>query len=322
MPRSEPNEPKPEIFNFPTKNGAFQRPDSAFRSWISSEAGSQFPPEKDRYVLYINLGCPWASRTNLVRTLKGLEEIIQIVILDWELYAHGWSFTGRDGTAEKDPLYGFTRLSDLYFKANPDYKGRYTVPVLWDKKLGTIVSNESSEIIRMFYTEFDSLLPAELREVNKPNGGVLPAHLKEEIEEMNSWVYPNINNGVYRSGFATTQTAYEEAVTSLFAALDRVESHLENNPGPYLFGKHITEADIRLYPTIARFDIAYYGMFMCNLYMIREHYPRIQEWFERLFWDESEETRGAFRKSTNFNAVSYGLLGQYEDIDVDGDGYK
>lgn len=258
-------------------------------------------------MLYINTGCPWASRTNLVRTLKGLESIIDMVLLDWELFPEGWSFTGRYGTAPKDPLYGFTRLSELYYKANPKYTGRFTVPVLWDKKKETIVSNESSEIIRMFYTEFDALLPEELRESSKPNGGLLPKELEAEIDEMNKWVYDTINNGVYKAGFATVQEAYNDAVTELFKSLDRVEEILQTrakkNEGPYLFGKYVTEADIRLYPTIARFDVAYHTLFMCNLYLIREHYPYIQTWLQRLYWDETEATRGAFKKSTDFLAV-------------------
>jgi putative glutathione S-transferase len=288
-------------------DGAFKRALSKFRESISSELGSRFPPEKGRYVLYINYGCPWASRTNLVRTLKGLEDIIEMVVLDWELFPGGWAFTGRDGTAEKDPLYGFKTLSELYFKAEPRYEGRYTVPVLWDKKEETIVSNESSEIIRMFYDQFDALLPEDRREGTKGDQGYLPAGgpLREKIEELNQWVYDDVNNGVYKAGFATTQEAYEAAVVQLFESLDRVEKILEESDGPYLLGKHITDADIRLFPTIARFDVAYHTLFMCNLKLIRHDYPHIQKWLVGLYWDKSEVTRGAFGASTHFDAVSF-----------------
>ncbi|KAE8397481.1 HAD-like domain-containing protein [Aspergillus pseudonomiae] len=240
----------------------------------------------------------------------GLEEIIQLVVLDPELGPDGWFFSGRWGSAEKDPLYGFTQLRQLYFKADPAYEGRYTIPVLWDKKEGTIVNNESSEIIRMFYTEFDHLLPDELREINRPGGGFYPQPLRKDIDEMNEWVYHQINNGVYKTGFATTQQAYEENIYPLFEALDRVENHLAQ-PGhqPYLFGENITEADIRLYTTIARFDVAYYLIFRCNLKMIRHDYPRIHDWYRRLYFDESTRTRGgAFKKTTYFDIYKFGYL--------------
>ncbi|KAL2063185.1 hypothetical protein VTL71DRAFT_6257 [Oculimacula yallundae] len=297
---------KESIYNIEKENGTFKRQVSSFRSWISAEPGAQFPPESDRYVLYINLGCPWASRANLVRTLKGLEDIIQVVILDWELFPEGWSFTGRDGTHPADPLYGFTRLSQLYLKAEPNYSARFTVPVLWDKKTETMVSNESSEIIRMFYSAFDDLIPAERRESAKSNGGLLPPRLLREIDEMNSWIYDTINNGVYKAGFADTQEAYETHVLALFKSLDRVEDILAKSNGKYLFGDQLTDADIRLFPTIVRFDVAYHTLFMCNLKMIRYDYPCIQKWLVGLYWDESEETKGAFRKSTNFDAIKKG----------------
>ena len=257
-------------------------------------------------MLYINKGCPWAHRANLVRSLKGLEEIIQLVVLDPELTPKGWYFTGRLGTDVKDPLYGFTYLRELYFKADPGYDKRFTVPMLWDRKKETIVNNESSEIIRMFYDEFDDLLPEHLRESGsgKP---LYPEHLRKEIDEMNEWVYDTVNNGVYKTGFAATQAAYDEHVYPLFKSLDRLEEHLgQQGHHPFLFGDHITEADIRLYPTLARFDTAYYTMFKCNLKMVRHDYPRLHAWLRRLYWDESEETNGgAFGKTTYFDHVSY-----------------
>lgn len=204
-----------------------------------------------------------------------------------------------------DPLYGLKNTRELYLKADPEYNGRYTVPILWDKREETIVNNESSEIIRMFYNAFDELLPAELREVNKPNGGLLPPTLKEDIEAMNEWVYDTVNNGVYKTGMATSQEAYDLNIIPLFASLDRLEKHLqESREGPYLFGKDITEADIRLYTTLIRFDVAYYTLFRCNLRMIRYGYPALHKWLQTLYWNDSEQTRGAFKKTTYFDHVS------------------
>ncbi|KAF7168770.1 hypothetical protein CNMCM5623_001663 [Aspergillus felis] len=299
--------------SLPIKGGHFERPPSAFRSSISRSADARFRPEKDRYVLYINLGCPWAHRTNIVHQLKGLDAIIQRVLLDPQGGPEGWHYTGRFGTAAQDPVYGFQTLKQLYLKADLSYAGRITVPVLWDKKHETIVNNESSEIIRMFFTEFDDLLPPRLRESQHAataGRGFYPPSLRAEIDAMNDWVYPSINNGVYRAGFATTQEAYEEAVYPLFDALDRVEAHLAR-PGhsPYLFGEQITEADIRLYTTVARFDVGYYLLFKCNLKMIRHDYPNIHNWYLRLYWDSSDKTNGgAFRRTTDFRSMKLGYM--------------
>lgn len=257
-------------------------------------------------MLYINYGCPWAHRTNIVRSLKGLEDVIQLSVMDPTLTDEGWVWSGRFGTEEKDPVYGFTKLKQLYLKADLTYTGRFLVPMLWDKQKETIVSNESSEIIRMFYEEFDEFVQPELREERKP---LLPKELKADIEQMNEWVYDLINNGVYKTGFATTQAAYEANLHPLFDGLARLEKHLSDRKarglkGPYLFGEQVTEADIRLYPTLARFDVAYYLIFKCNLGMIRYDFPELHQWLRTLYWDESRETNfGAFKKTTVFSQV-------------------
>lgn len=243
-----------------------------------------------------------AHRTILVRALKGLEDVIQMIYTDFDLTENGWLFTGKNGSSDRDPLYGFVGLKQLYLKADPDYVGRYTVPTLWDKKTETIVNNESAEIIRMLYTEFDDLIDPQYREANKQGKGFYPEHLRAEIDEMNEWVYNTINNGVYKCGFATTQEAYDANIYPLFKSLDRVEAHLSNpsacHGGPFLFGSHITEADIRLYTTIARFDAAYHTIFMCNLRSIRSDYPRLYRWLRRLYWNASDIPKGKIFKET------------------------
>ena len=297
---------QPDFSKNADDDGEFRRKASTFRNSISRDPNSRFPAEKDRYALYLNLGCPWAHRANLVRSLKGLEPYIQLILCDPEFTKEGWRFTGKNGSESKDPLYGFTTMGELYRKADPEYQGRFTVPTLWDKKTETIVNNESSEIIRMFYTEFDNLLPDHLKEVNKPGGGFYPSKLRKEIDELNTWVYDTVNNGVYKTGFATTQEVYESHLFRLFESLDRLEKHLgEPGHSPYLFGEHVTDADIRLYTTLIRFDVAYYDLFLCNLKMIRYDYPRLSRWLRNLYWDGGHVQNGAaFKDTVNFWQVS------------------
>lgn len=237
-----------------------------------------------------------------MRALKNLEDIIQIIYTDFDLTENGWLFTGRNGSSDRDPLYGFAGLKQLYLKADPEYTGRFTVPALWDKKTETVVNNESSEIIRMLYTEFDDLIDSQYRESTKGTAGLYPPHLRSEIDDMNEWVYNTVNNGVYKCGFASNQEAYEASLFPLFASLDRLEQHLANptacHGGPFLFGQHLTEADIRLYTTIARFDAAYHTIFLCNLKSIRTDYPRLYRWLRRTYWNASNLPKGKVFKDT------------------------
>ncbi|KAK1914378.1 hypothetical protein P3342_010366 [Pyrenophora teres f. teres] len=281
------------------KSGEFKRSTSIFRNWISPDPSAEFPAEANRYHLYVSYACPWAHRTLIVRQLKGLENLISYTSVHWHMQEKGWHFAPASesisGNTTPDPLHpDYTHLRDIYFEQNPDYEGRFTVPTLYDKKTKRIVSNESAEIIRMMYTAFDGLVE------DKYKGVVLfPEGLKEKIEEMNGWVYEGVNNGVYKSGFATTQEAYEKAVTTLFESLDRIESDLAKSSTPYLLSSpHVTEADIRLYTTAIRFDPVYVQHFKCNIRDIRSGYPHIHRWMRHLYWDYP-----AFKDTTNFEHI-------------------
>ncbi|PIW50302.1 MAG: glutathione-dependent reductase [Zetaproteobacteria bacterium CG12_big_fil_rev_8_21_14_0_65_54_13] len=227
------------------KDGQFHRAESTFHCPFSDGG---FTAEKNRYRLYVSLACPWAHRTLIMRKLKGLESIIPVTIVHPHMLENGWQFD------TPEPLYGFTHLHQLYSLADPHYCGRVTVPVLWDRQQQTIISNESAEIIRIFNTAFNAL--------TADTSDYYPEPLRAEINTINSYIYDNINNGVYRCGFATTQAAYDEAFDALFAALDRVEAKLAAQR--YLVGNCITEADIRLFTTLIRFDAVYVGHFKCN----------------------------------------------------------
>ncbi|KAF7125283.1 hypothetical protein CNMCM5793_001461 [Aspergillus hiratsukae] len=276
------------------KSGEFKRQQSIFRNFISREPGAQFPPEKDRYHLYVSYACPWAHRTLITRKLKGLEDIISFTSVHWHLGEMADEKLPGENTTP-DPLHSdVTHLRQIYFSNDPDYNGRFTVPVLFDKKTQRIVSNESAEIIRMFYYEFDDLLPEKYKNVD-----LYPPALRSEIDAVNDWTYNDVNNGVYKSGFATTQEAYEKAVTTLFASLDRIEAHLSKDANsPYFFGSSITEIDIRLYTTIIRFDPVYVQHFKCNIRDIRSGYPAIHRWVRRLYWNIP-----AFRETTDFEHI-------------------
>jgi putative glutathione S-transferase len=292
MSTTKDTTPQSDIQKMKTEpDGSFKRLDSTFRNTI--ENGGQFQPEKDRYHLYVSYACPWATRTLIVRKLKGLEDLIGVTIVSPRMGSNGWPFAPVDefpGT-DKDPLYGSEHVRDLYLKVQPDYSGRFTVPVLWDKKLHTIVNNESSEIIRIFNTAFNDLIPKDKAALN-----YYPEDLRTEIDSLNEWIYPNINNGVYRSGFATTQAAYEKAVREVFDALDKVEKILDGKD--YLVGGKLTEADVRLWVTIIRFDPVYVGHFKCNFRTIRSGYPAIHRWMKNLYWNVP-----AFKESTNFEHI-------------------
>ena len=264
--------------------GRFVRQESAFRNWITPDGApgptgkGGFKAERGRYHLYVSLACPWAHRTLIFRALKGLESAISLSVVNWLMGDEGWTFEPAPGVIA-DPVAGARRLYEVYLRANPTYTGRVTVPVLWDKQENEIVSNESSEIIRMFNSAFD--------EVGATAGDFYPAELRGRIDELNRQIYDNVNNGVYKTGFATTQEAYEEAVRPLFATLDALEARLATHR--YLCGERLTEADWRLFTTLVRFDAVYVGHFKCNLRRIVDYpnlwgytrelyqYPRVKE---------------------------------------------
>lgn len=260
-------------------DGAFKRQDAGFRDWVTADGGpgpdgqQGWPAAKGRYHLYVSYACPWAHRTLIVRALKGLEEMIGVSVVDPVMLEQGWTFeTERGGTG--DPLHGADFLWQLYARARDGYTGKVTVPVLWDRERETIVSNESAEIIRMLTQAWDGLGA-------KP-GDFYPAEHRAAIDAINADVYDRVNNGVYKAGFATTQSAYEEAVLPLFETLDRLEALLAKQD--WLVGARMTEADIRLFTTLVRFDPVYVGHFKCNIRRIVD-YPALEAYLERILSD-------------------------------------
>jgi putative glutathione S-transferase len=252
-----------------SSGGRFIRRESAFRNWITPDGapgptgGGGFKAESGRYHLYVSLACPWAHRTLIFRVLKGLESAISVSVVNWFMGEQGWTFEEGPGVIP-DPIVAARRLHEVYTRSNPTYTGRVTVPVLWDKQRNEIVSNESSEIIRMMNSAFDGIGAAP--------GDFYPIGLRDTIDAFNARIYTTVNNGVYRAGFATTQEAYEEAVRPLFATLDALEQRLATHR--YLCDERLTEADWRLFTTLVRFDSVYFGHFKCNLRRIVD-YPNL-----------------------------------------------
>ncbi|ANI30219.1 glutathionyl-hydroquinone reductase YqjG [Yersinia entomophaga] len=250
--------------------GHFKRSTSQFRHWITPDGQpgphgrGGFNAEKDRYHLYVSLACPWAHRALLMRSLKGLESLIPVSVVHPLMLDKGWTFSTDVPDTTGDSLYQSDYLYQLYLRAEPTYSGRVTVPILWDKQQQTIVSNESADIMRIFNSAFDG--------VGAAKGDYYPEALREEIEEINGWVYDAVNNGVYKAGFATSQNAYDEAVNTLFVALDKLELILDQQR--YLTGNQLTEADLRLWTTLVRFDPVYVTHFKCDKRRISD-YPNL-----------------------------------------------
>jgi len=252
-----------------SNDGRFVRPDSAFRNWATPDGAAGpsgrggFRAEAGRYHLYVSLACPWAHRTLIMRELKGLQDLVSVSVVNAHMGRDGWTFEPGPGVVP-DSINNASRLHEVYTKADPGFTGRVTVPVLWDKRLATIVSNESAEILRMFNSAFDG--------VGAGPGDYYPSELRPQIDELNDYIYTAINNGVYRAGFAGTQAAYDEAMAALFTALDELEERLATRR--YLVGDRITEADWRLFTTLIRFDPVYVGHFKCNVRRLRD-YPNL-----------------------------------------------
>ncbi len=255
--------------------GRFIRQTSQFRNWITPDGSpgptgqGGFKAEAGRYRLYVALICPWASRTLMARSLKGLTDLIPVTVVNPTLTDEGWQFGGYPG-ADEDPLFQSRYMHQIYTRADPHYSGRATVPVLWDMRQNVMVSNESADILRMLDTAFEHLVPSTIR--------LYPAEIGVQIDALNETIYHQLNNGVYKAGFASSQEAYDEAVAGVFQMLDQLEARLT---GGFLFGAQLTETDIRTFVTLIRFDAAYHGLFKTNLRQIAD-YPRLSAYMARI----------------------------------------
>lgn len=286
--------------------GRFERTTTQFRNWITADGRpgptgqGGFKAEKDRYHLYVSLACPWASRTLIMRVLKGLEDYISVSVVNPYMLENGWTFAPYPG-ASPDPLMDADYLYQVYLAAQPDYSGRVTVPVLWDKTQKTIVSNESSDIMRMFNRAFNDLTGNQ--------EDYYPSDLADEIDQINAYVYEHVNNGVYKTGFATDQAVYEEELGQLFDALDQLEARLEKQD--YLVGDRQTEADWRLFTTLVRFDSVYFGHFKCNIRQLKD-YPNLWAYTRRLY------NQPGIAQTVDFDHIKTHYYGSHKTINPNG----
>lgn len=295
-----------EWYDTKSTGGRFIRTDSQFRHWVTTDGSAGptgeagFKAEKGRYHLYLSYACPWAHRTLIMRKLKGLEDFISVSFVNPYMLEKGWTFEDYPGVIG-DPIHHAKYLYEVYLAADSNYSGRVTVPVLWDKQTETIVNNESSEIIRMLNSAFD--------EIGAKPGNYSPEEWLEEIDKMNELVYDNVNNGVYKAGFATEQSVYEEEVTRLFETLDKLELHLEDRT--YLVGNQLTEADIRLWTTLIRFDPVYFGHFKCNIRPLVD-YPNLW-YFTRMIYNLE-----GIAETVNMNHIQHHYYGSHPTINPNG----
>ncbi|MBX3341936.1 MAG: glutathione S-transferase family protein [Nitrospira sp.] len=263
--------PQPQFPNEHTESGEFQRQEDAFRQWVTDDGRSGFPAAAGRYHLYVSLACPWAHRTIIVRALKQLESVVGMTVVDPIRDEQGWAFRTGQGHSI-DPINGFHFLSEAYHLTDPTYRSRVTVPVLWDTVTKRIVSNSDDDLMRMFNAEFNRFTTSTL--------DLYPSALRADIDEMNTFLYEQVNNGVYKAGFATSQRGYEQAARSLFAALDQLDTRLSQRR--YLFGPQFLESDWRLFVTLIRFDAVYHGHFKCNVRRIID-YPNLSGYLRDLY---------------------------------------
>nr|CAB3251035.1 glutathione S-transferase omega-like 2 [Phallusia mammillata] len=288
-----------DVSSLVSKKGEFVRNDAAFRNHI--EKDGEFPPENGRYHLYVSYACPWAHRTLITRKLKGLEDAISFTVVDFLMLDNGWRFNEKTPGCERDPIFDAQFMRDIYKTTAPEYTGRITVPVLFDKTAKKIVNNESSEIIRMLNCSMNEFSATDQQRALD----FYPVELREEIDAINAWVYPNINNGVYRCGFAQSQEAYDKAVQDLFENLEKAEELLSKQR--YLVGNRLTEADIRLFTTLIRFDQVYHGHFKCNKKRIID-YPNIWGYLRELYQIP------AFRETTDMNHIRKHYMMSHRNI--------